>query len=124
MQLAFDNFYLYAGLQNGTVCMASNKLTGKYGEVNKNQCNLKCKDGSQCGGNMTNSHYRLSYEKNKLCDANIIFNELDIYGDILPNSKGALTNPSGDGQKFIWSFGKVFAESFTLDALRNSYGVV
>jgi len=34
MQLVFDNFYLYGGIKNGKECWASNKLTGKYGELN------------------------------------------------------------------------------------------
>ena len=85
---------------------------------------MVCKDGSQCGGLTANSQYRLDYEKNRLCDANITFNELDMNGKVLPQSKGALTNPSGNGQNFTWSFGEVFAESFGLDAFRNKYGVV
>jgi hypothetical protein len=51
MQLVFDNFYLYGGLKNGKECWASNLLTGKYGEVNSNQCNITCSDGQICGGN-------------------------------------------------------------------------
>jgi hypothetical protein len=68
--------------------------------------------------------YRLIYLKNKLCSANIRFSELDISGNEMPDSKGELTNPSGDGQNFVWSFGEVFAESFKLDALRNKHGEV
>lgn len=126
MQLVFDNYYMYGGLKNGTQCWASNKLTGKYGELDNDQCNKTCKDGSKCGGLAANSKYRLNFEKNKLCEADIIFNELDREGKIMENSKGELKNPSGDGKVFIWSFGDVdvYKESFNLTALRNKYGDV
>lgn len=124
MQLVFDNFYLYGGIKNGSECWGSNQLTGKYGEVDIEQCNLRCSDGLRCGGVKVNSVYRLIYEKNKLCSAKIKFNELDINGKELAESKGELQNPSGDGQNFVWSFGEAFAESFKLDALRNKKGEV
>lgn len=124
MQLVFDNYYMYGGLKNGTECWGSNLLTGKYGKLSNDQCNVTCKDGSQCGGQMANSEYRLNYQKNKLCGGNITFNELDISGKVLPNSVGRLTNPSGDGQNFTWIFGGDVMDSFNLYALRNKYGDV
>lgn len=124
MQLVFDNYYMYGGIKNGTECWGSNLLTGKYGMLSNDQCNVTCKDGSQCGGEMANSEYRLNYQKNKLCGGNITFNELDISGKVLPNSMGRLTNPSGDGQNFTWMFGGDIMDSFNLYALRNKYGDV
>lgn len=124
MQLVFDNYYMYGGLKNGTQCWGSNKLTGKYGKANDTQCNMTCKDQSQCGGQNTISQYRLLYEKNRLCGGNITFNELDTFGKVLPKSTGRLTNPSGDGQNFTWMFGNDVADSFHMYALRNKYGGV
>ena len=112
MQLVFDNYYMYGGLQRGTECWASNKLTGKFGKLDEQQCNMPCKDGSQCGGENANSEYRLLYQKNKLCGGNITFNELDTSGKVLPNSMGRLTNPSGDGKNFTWVFGNDENDSF------------
>ena len=124
MQLVFDNYYTYGGLKNGNECWGSNLLIGKYDQTDRFMCNATCKNGQECGGNTTNSVYRLNYLKNKVCGANITFVELDVNGEEMAHSKGHLDNPTGDGQNFVWSFGEVFAESFSLSAVRNKNGQV
>jgi hypothetical protein len=66
----------------------------------------------------------MNYKKDKLCSADIKFNELDVSGKPLKHSKGELTNPSGDGQNLVWAFGDTVFESFKLVAVRNKEGRV
>lgn len=122
-QLAFDNSYLYAGLNAGKKCFGSNLNFGKYGT--SDICNYKCKDDkSTCGGKDANTVYLLDYTKDKLCGFSSKFDEVDDFGVIIYGEGGILSNPSGDGEVFIWSPRMVEEPEITLYAIRSRDGVV
>ena len=121
-RLAFDSGYQYAGLQAGGKCSGSNLKIGKYGE--SSQCNYKCPNGKDtCGGKHENTVYKLDYQKDFLCSIDQKFDEIDLAGKVMFGNGGVLTNPSGDGEQFVWT-PRVEGDPFNMTAVRSKSGTV
>ncbi|GFR46046.1 hypothetical protein Agub_g7515 [Astrephomene gubernaculifera] len=60
---AIKNGYRFFGLENGNECWMTNDIwtTTRNGQTYDTQCNLKCTDGSKCGGNLAMSLYDSGY---------------------------------------------------------------
>jgi len=120
--LAFDNNFIYAGLQAGGKCWGSSGKIGKHGS--SNDCNYPCPDGKDtCGGKHSNTIIKLSYQKDFLCSIEQKFDELKSNGDINYGNGGVLTNPSDDGERFTWT-PRVEGEPFNMTAIRSKSGTV
>lgn len=122
IQLAFVKNYMYAGLQAGGKCWGSRDKIGKYGS--SGNCNYKCPNGKDtCGGKSSNTIFKLAYQKDFLCSIVQKFDEVSSNGDVRYGNGGVLTNPSGDGERFVWS-PRVEGEPFNMTAVRSKSGTV
>jgi hypothetical protein len=97
-------------------------MIGKYGTSAK--CNYKCPNGfDYCGGKSVNNIFRLEYQKDHICSIEQKFDEMDSNGKVMVGNGGNLTNPIGDGERFVWS-PRVEGDPFNLTAIRSKSGVV
>lgn len=65
----------------------------------------------------------MDYEKDKLCDFYSKFDELREDGTVNYGNGGELSNPSGDGEVFVWE-PRVEGHPFELIAVRSKSGYV
>ena len=97
LELAFENHYIYAGLQDGGYCWGANHKIGKYGV--SNLCNMKFPNDDQIyGGKFANTAFKFPFSKDKFCGADMKFDEMKPTGETNWGNGGILTNPSGDGE--------------------------
>ena len=121
-KLSFNAGYGYAGLSDGGKCWGSSAKIGKYGE--STQCNYPCPDGKKiCGGKHAITAFKLDYEKDKFCGVSKKFDELYEDGSTNFGNGGVMTNPSGDGEVFVWT-PRVEGDPFNMIVVRSKSGAV
>lgn len=120
--MAFDLYYDYVGLQAGGNCWGSMEKVGKYGS--SAMCNYPCPNGKDiCGGKASNTIFKLGYQKDFLCSIEQKFDELDENDNVNYGNGGVLTNPTGDGERFVWT-PRVEGDPFNMTAVRSKSGTV
>ena len=74
-----------------------------------------------CGGKGLNTIYKMEYTKDSFCSITQRFEELDSDGKVQPGNGGILTNPTGDGEQFVWT-PRVEGDPFNMTAVRSKTG--
>ena len=121
-KLAFEKGYIYAGLSDGGKCWGATKKIGKFGESSK--CNYPCPNGKDtCGGKHAITAFMMDYQKDNLCGFEQKFDELRSDGSTNYGNGGVLSNPSGDGETFVWT-PRVEGDPFNMIAVRSKSGSV